>query len=34
VDLYRARLKLETELDRLVVLRAPKSDHELFRDVE
>jgi addiction module HigA family antidote len=32
VDLYNARLKLGAKLDRLVVLRPPKSDHELFVD--
>ncbi|SRR6266487_1773262 len=33
VDLYNARLKLKSELDRLVVLRPPKVEHELFLDI-
>src|SRR5271169_4669462 len=33
VDLYNARRSLEPALPRLVVLRAPKGDDELFVDV-
>ena len=34
IDLYNARLKLARELDRLKVLRQPKSEAELFLDVD
>jgi addiction module HigA family antidote len=33
VDLYRARLKLSSTLDKLPVLRSPKSERELFSDM-
>jgi antitoxin HigA-1 len=33
IDLYRARLKLSSEVDKLPVLRPPKSERELFSDM-
>jgi len=32
-DLYQARLKLSDELEKLEVLRQPKSEQELFQDI-
>jgi addiction module HigA family antidote len=33
MDLYRAKLKLSSELEKLPVLRPPKSERELFSDM-
>jgi antitoxin HigA-1 len=34
IDLYKAELKLATEIDQLEVLRPPKSEQDLFVDLD